>query len=66
MRRRVDKGLHDCHAIKALVKSADDPILRRQVPDISVELLYPAETILFLLPRVITCICFLGRVIERL
>jgi hypothetical protein len=66
LRRRLDKGLHDCHAIKALVKSADDPILRRQVPDISVELLYPAETILFLLPRVITCICFLGRVIERL
>ena len=63
--RRVEKGLHDCHAIKALFKSASDPPLRSQAPDISVKLLYPAETTPFLL-RVITCICFLRRVVERL
>jgi hypothetical protein len=62
----VEKGLHDCHAIKALFKSASDPPLCSQAPDISVKLLYPAETIPFLLLRVITCICFLKRVVERL
>ena len=65
-RRRVDKGPHDFHAIKALIKSAGDLFLRRRAPYISIEPPNLTETIVFLLPCVITCICrILGRVIER-
>jgi hypothetical protein len=36
-------------------------------PHVSIELVYPAELIIFfLLPRVEAWICFLGRVVERL
>ena len=62
---QVDKGLHDCHAIKALVKNTDDSFIRNLAPFIGIELPYSAKTVVFLL-RVSTYICFLRGAIERL